>query len=475
MSNPEEIWAARLQRELVALSSASSKQDNDDSHNNNPIGALPPFVQMKDYKLEIEHGFCQVSFIITVDANKASVVPTNENESTSKTNIADRNLDQVRHGDDSNVVQVSTSTENKESNDHNITEHEHEKDEKESNETRQQQQENQDDAFKVQVLITLDASLKRNIVDFHPSTSYPFQPPICIINSGAEYLPKDHHSIQNGEEVQLDCDWTPSLHLNDAALNVAVKVRESIKRGEPILEYTPKVVNSLTSPLTNSLLDEVSQDFNKASHAISGFFADLKTKASHVADELDQAVIGSTTNDIVSTEERTKKGFKFRSKGTKQRKEEEPMKITEENVQMGDSIDLAEAPWNHALGMYPCKAIRRPNFMSTAMKVAGDDDLESSKVRNNYITTISNSSLTRNDCDPHIYGDCVIPDNYLHLHAGGLREVCIENYTHCKNIYLLCDMNESVPLTHLLITLCSSIHYIFIGNCRWTQWSRFNL
>jgi hypothetical protein len=127
-------------------------------------------------------------------------------------------------------------------------------------------------------------------------------------------------------------------------------------------------------------LDEVSQDFNKASHAISGFFSDLKTKASHIADELDQAVVGPSRDESDPAEEKSRKGFKFR-KGTKLRKDEEPLKVvTEENVNMGDSIDLAESPWNHALGMYPCKAIRRPNFMSTAMEVNGHMDDESTKV-----------------------------------------------------------------------------------------------
>jgi hypothetical protein len=232
--------------------------------------------------------------------------------------------------------------------------------------------------------------------------------------------------------VQLDCDWTPSLHLNDAALNVAVKVRESIKRGEPILEYTHKSANNnnLTSSLPNSLLDEVSQDFNKASHAISGFFADLKTRASHVADELDQAVIGSanTSTGMTSVDERSKKGFKFLKSTKKTKEDEEPLKviITEENVQMGDSIDLAEAPWNQALGMYPCKAIRRPHFMSTAMALVGDNGEENTKVRKHSVLTTALRSGNSNEYDPYYaHGDCSIPDNYLNLHAGGLREVCV--------------------------------------------------
>lgn len=422
MSNPEEIWAARLQRELVALSSATNE---DDSHSN-PIGALPQFMQMKDYKLDIEHGFCQVSFVITIDGVKMPAVSTNENNES--LGVIDPTLDQVQHGHGhatvSNLTLASSPTENEEIKDEKTSnikiDHV-----KESEETRQYEKDNQNqlDAFHVQVLITLDASLKRNLADFHPSTSYPFQPPICIINSGAEYLPKDQHSIQNGEEVLLDCDWTPSLHLNDAALNVAVKIKESIKRGEPILEFTKKSAGSFTASLPNSLLDEVSQDFNKASHAISGFFSDLKTKASHIADELDQAVVGPSRDESVSTEEKsTRKGFKFR-KGTKLRKDEEPLKVvTEENVEMGDSIYLSESPWDHALGMYPCKAIRRPTFMSTAMEASGHMDDQSTKVRNNDTTSLSDS-----DNDSYNYGDCAMPDNYLHLHAGGLREVCVMN------------------------------------------------
>lgn len=46
--------------------------------------------------------------------------------------------------------------------------------------------------------------------------------------------------------------------------------------------------------------------------------------------------------------------------------------VTPENVRMGDDIHLLDEPWADARGMYTCKAVRRPAFISDAMALADE-------------------------------------------------------------------------------------------------------
>ena len=65
------------------------------------------------------------------------------------------------------------------------------------------------------------------------------------------------------------------------------------------------------------------------------------------------------------------------------RSKEEEKVITEDNVDIGDVIDLSQSPWNqNAVGMHPCRAIRRPAFVEDAMHRANERN--NSKVREDY-------------------------------------------------------------------------------------------
>lgn len=424
MSSAEEIWASRLQRELLALttekehsgrihhSPSSTGSSQEDSNPNrlsssttaNPIGILPPFCQWHESKLDLEHGFCQVSFWIQVPS---ASIPNSNTEQTHTDNF------------DSSLAGPV-------------------------------------------ILFTLDASLHRNqrSGSFQPSDSYPFQPPMCILQQGAEYFNFSstiHHDavantsttditapwIQNGDELLLtDCDWTPSLHLNDALLHMALLIRESIQRKESsILKVKHKqsilgniTTNTTESMIGNSLLDEVAQDWNKASHKISGFFSNLKQKAAHFAEELDSTfenhVIpsegGGGSTSMGTTTSASTQSFSSSLRPS-------PL-ITEEDVTMGDTIDLSEAPWNHAVGMYPCKVIHRPRFLTIAMKTKRSLEDYQDDHNNNQVSTLSDLQKEE-DVDHHEYrrvesiesyhpyADCIRPDQYLQLHSGGWREV----------------------------------------------------
>ena len=99
------------------------------------------------------------------------------------------------------------------------------------------------------VVVTLDASLQRSSLNSpDASMSYPFFKPKAYIASGTHLLPPSP-DLNDGCRIQIDCDWTPSLHLNDAVLNIALKVRESVKRGELCL----KVEGDKQQPSSSSM------------------------------------------------------------------------------------------------------------------------------------------------------------------------------------------------------------------------------
>ena len=69
--------------------------------------------------------------------------------------------------------------------------------------------------------------------------AYPFEKPTAILQSGSSCFPEGS-TVQNGDLVDIDCDWTPSLHLSDAVLNVGLKVKESILQQEPFYAAEPE-------------------------------------------------------------------------------------------------------------------------------------------------------------------------------------------------------------------------------------------
>lgn len=355
MSNPKEIWSTRLQREIVALSE-QGKNDND-------IGILPPFISFQNHNLDIDQGTCTANFSITVECAENSLLESKKLDTDIKAKVdsalgqeGQEETNSEKTADETNGVENAGT--DGDATEMNITQHA-------SNVSPDKS------TFKVQVVVTLDASIQRRDFVANASNSYPFFKPRAFITSGAEHF--RFMDIRNGDEIQIDCDWTPSLHLNDAVLDIALKIREGIRRNEPCLKVMRKDFS-----LQQDLLEEVKADISKAGAKVSSFFSDLRSRASMVADELDHAV-GSTANntpeDVTSS--------RFKRKVFKSPKVEDTPKVPEkvvtvDNIEIGDEIDLAQDPWKNAVGMYPCKAIRRPDFVTTAMEASKKN--ESQKV-----------------------------------------------------------------------------------------------
>jgi len=370
MSSPEEIWSMRCQRELLALTEEGEKKD---------IGILPPFIEVQDTSLDIAKGHCTVSFAVTVEG-----VECGDRE---KVTVSADKIDSQLGEKEEDTLEAVSSEEEK-AKDEDQKEKSSDEDKKNENEsdvatdssevaevdTEAEAEQNEDgEKFKVRVVITMDASLTRRHASFNASRSYPFFKPSAFVSSGASHLPSSTN-IKDGDEIQIDCDWTPSLHLNDAALNIALKVKESIKRGEPCLKVVRKERDE-------SIMDEVAADFSAGATKVASFFSDLKTKASAVAEELDHAVGNNNANSEGNREKTSMKRPNFKPKRFRKKDQNtedvETKVVTDENVAIGDEINLAMNPWNAAVGLYPCNAIRRPEFVVQSMSVV---NLKSTKV-----------------------------------------------------------------------------------------------
>ena len=332
MTTPNEIWASRLQKEILTLTQEVSEDKKD-------VGILPEFIKYHAHELDISRGTCNVSFAITVEGiDRAPSSPLASGQGLKA------KVDAALGGEE---------------------EHDDEDDDEGDDEAESAPEDKQ--TYSAQIIVTFDASRTNS-----SATSYPFFKPKAILMSGAEHFTAVE--INNGDQLYIDCDWTPSLHLNDAALNIALKIRESIKRGEPCLKI---VQQPRYNKPEDDLLQEVKKDISKAGAKVSSFFSDLKNKASAVAEELDHAVGSSTTATAAAPPKTKRKVLKFSRKGNPPKPIQKIVSI--ENITIGDEIDLSTEPWNRAVGMYPCKAIRRPAFVSSAMETAGGNNRD--KVR----------------------------------------------------------------------------------------------
>ena len=410
MTTPQEIWTTRLQREILALV--------DESNEKKDIGILPAFINYHKHDLDIARGTCSVSFAITVEGiDRAPTSPLVDKGLKAKVDAAlgeEDNEEQSNTGNDDE----STKTE-------------------ETDSTQQTSNISEPSTYKAQIIVMFDASRTNS-----SSTSYPFSKPKAILTSGAEHF--NAIKINNGDQLYIDCDWTPSLHLNDAALNIALKIRESIKRSEPCL----KIVGNASENQEDDLLQEVRKDISKAGAKVSSFLSDLKSKASAVAEELDHAVgsgaSGSSAEAVNTSPPKAKrKVLKFPRK-EKARKPESKI-VTLENIAMGDEIDLATEPWNTAVGMYPCNAIRRPAFVASAMEASGQNNRE--KVR----AFVNGEGGSEAVVTTSGYDQQCSADNYMMLHSGGLREVGSVFRMMLLSIMPCCVMECSEILSFILV------------------------
>merc|ERR1712161_48209 len=181
--------------------------------------------------------------------------------------------------------------------------------------------------------------------------------------------------IADLDTIDIDCDWTPSLHLNDAALNISLKVRESIKRSEPFYRKDE----------FEMAMDVVADTVAASSAKVSSFFNSLRNRASAMADEMDVALDSNEKKKSSKPKKRKKKVIGKIKK----------LKETSTSLNIGDVINLSEEPWNQCAGIYSCKALKRPGFCKRA--VANSDTKEQQGTGSgtgSILKTFSNSAKT---------------------------------------------------------------------------------
>jgi hypothetical protein len=287
-----EIWSTRVQRELLALTTENApEQDKKDTQ-----GVLPPFMTVKEHQLDIAAGTCVVSFLVEIVGKRKKRLSVSPKAGAAETDSAAEG----KPGEAGENVDDS------------------------------------DD--KAVVTITLDASLVKRADGTLDTVApaYPFLPPRARVTEGASCFPEGS-TIQNGDLVTIDCDWTPSLHLSDAVLNIGLKVKESILQQEPF------------HPARGTDKDPLLEDMLSGARAIG--------------DKLGRSL----------------RGFGFKAGGTdeaKKKKKKQTKKKTEKpttppgEVRIGDEINLLEPPWVESQGIYSCKAVRRPEFVEAAIQHA---------------------------------------------------------------------------------------------------------
>lgn len=202
-----------------------------------------------------------------------------------------------------------------------------------------------DDATDRSVLVAMEASLSKNSDGSVNSqaASYPFLPPVARLVTGKANFPPGS-TIEEGDRITMDLDWTPSLHLTDAILNIGLKIRESILQAEP---FHPE--HETEDPLTEAI-GEVARGARRFASTIGSIGKAFSPKA----------VSAPQPSTPRSTTGSSKQQQKLKS----------PKATTPGDVKIGDEINLLEEPWVAAHGVYSCKAIRRPAFIEETMASA---------------------------------------------------------------------------------------------------------
>jgi hypothetical protein len=200
--------------------------------------------------------------------------------------------------------------------------------------------------------------------------------------SGQHHFP-DGSTIRTGDRIGMDIEWTPSLHLADAILNIALKIKESVLQSEPFHPAPFDAASSVPaaaapldggasplSPLIHDILepvDEVARSARRIASSFSGLGRAFGSQSRGSGSKQPAAATPSPTTAAAAggASQRKKKSKGGRSPAAASRAAADP-----ENVRIGDDIRLLDEPWVDAHGVYACKAIRRPAFVSDAMALA---------------------------------------------------------------------------------------------------------
>lgn len=210
------------------------------------------------------------------------------------------------------------------------------------------------------IFVQLDASLPKNKDGSIATTvpSYPFVAPIATLFSGQENF-CEGSTIQNGERIDMDIEWTPSLTLADAIMNIGLKIKENVNMKEPFHGSTIEL----------PAIDPVDEVAKKA----RGLVSTMSEKASHFLSPKARKQATPKKEKKPTRAEKAKEKMQQQQQtaatantGTSPQKKQ----VTAQNIMIGDEIDLLDEPWAEAHGVYSCKAIRRPRFVLDAMELA---------------------------------------------------------------------------------------------------------
>ena len=355
--NHTEIWSTRLQREILALESSDDESKK--------IELLPPFIKAIGHTFNFESGKAKILFRIDVELS-------DEDHATSGGTEADVQ----KEGGSSNKIAANDDTDG-EGIDKDKSEHDNAV-------TSETEGSNKGDKADPHVVLLLDASLYWSPDSAAARSSspqcYPFVKPIAIIKSGSNLF-SARSTIRDGDEVDIDLDWTPSIHLADAATNVALKIRECVKTGEPL--HPAKRDDDIEGGgLSGSLLREAREakesllETKKAVGAIfSSGLSSLSAKSQFATKSMTKGLF--SLGESLTTFAEASAGSKRGNSGEKEltsRDESPPkdqtQKVVKDIPDIGDEIDLSDEPWSQCIGMYTCKALKRPAFVEDAIAIA---------------------------------------------------------------------------------------------------------
>ncbi|KAL7471018.1 hypothetical protein ACHAXS_011303 [Conticribra weissflogii] len=444
-----EIWSTRLQREILALESTDDESKK--------IELLPPFITTLGHTLNIEGGIAKIEFRIDVELGEKRDNDDSGVEVISKNSVSANDAEVDGEGDknekDINEIESSgdpggdSKADVKPKDVAELGEEKgmestyvHAESKNTTNATGNQEQPTDhaagnNDEQEQHVILVLDASLywkpESSGAQSTP-TCYPFQKPLAIVKSGC-HLFKGGSTIKDGDEVDIDLDWTPSIHLSDAVTNVALKIRECVKRGEPLHPSKKDDDDEGEELLSETLKREARESIMETKKAMGAMFSSLTAKGSSLASKgqsmkgfltttlgegmaslaesesvaKQKGVAEDTENEAkeekkalpapkmssFASKSQSMKGFLSSTLGetlsalsepTNNAKQSKPVvqaeslsSNTEEKREVkkglpniGDVIDLSEEPWNVCVGMYSCKAIKRPAFVEAEIAEA---------------------------------------------------------------------------------------------------------
>lgn len=314
-----EIWSMRVQQELLTLTTTKDETNTTDDLSSSSA-MLPHFVSIPDYTLNIENGTCFVTVAIQVSNNNTTLATTRK---------------QDKKENETSTLAATTET----------------------------------------VVVIMDLSLREtSTTSATPSFSYPFVSPLARLHSGHEFFPSQSTATLGSYISMDDLDWTPSLHLTDVILHIALKIRESILQGEPI-HATENDEFDETDPI-DKVVGEVVDEVKRGARRLASKLGSLG-KASFLSPPASTSAMTATSDNIKSTpspRQRTVRGLlSGRSKNAASSPEDGNNKNDRGSsavVKIGMEINLLEEPWVASHGVYSCKAIRRPPFVDQVMAAA---------------------------------------------------------------------------------------------------------